>query len=68
LLVRVVRSTRACRLLPLSSKKAFEDGTHAFGQMLGAKSFEQAFEIQSQYAMKAYNNYIVSIYAAGFAR
>ena len=41
--------------LPLSevtdySKKAFEDGTRAFEQLLGAKSFEQVVEIQSQYA------------------
>ena len=32
------------------SKKAFEDGTRAFEQLLGAKSFEQVIEIQSQYA------------------
>src|SRR5512135_2992004 len=40
------------------SKKAFEDGTRAFEQMIGAKSFEQAFEIQSQYAKKALDTYI----------
>ena len=28
------------------SKKAFEDGTRAFEQLIGAKSFEQAFEIR----------------------
>ena len=37
------------------SKKAFEDGTRAFEQLLGAKSFEQVVEIQSQYAKKAYD-------------
>jgi hypothetical protein len=29
------------------SKKSFEDGTRAFQQLLGAKSFEQVIEIQS---------------------
>ena len=36
------------------SKKAFEDGTRAFEQLIGAKSVEQAIEIQSQYAKKAF--------------
>jgi len=36
------------------SKKAFEDCTRAFEQLIGAKSVEQAIEIQSQYAKKAY--------------
>jgi hypothetical protein len=40
------------------SKKAFEDGTRAFEQLVGAKSFEQAWEIQSQYAKKAFDTYI----------
>jgi phasin family protein len=40
------------------SKKAFEDSTRAFEQMIGAKSVEQAIEIQSQYAKKAYDTYI----------
>ncbi len=39
------------------SKKAFEDATHAFEQLLGAKSIEQAIEIQSQYAKKAYDTW-----------
>ena len=30
------------------SKKAFEDSTRAFEQLLGAKSFEQVFEMSSQ--------------------
>ena len=34
------------------SKKAFEDGTRAFEQLLSAKSFEQVIEIQSQYARR----------------
>jgi hypothetical protein len=40
------------------SKKAFEDSTRAFEQLIGAKSFEQAIEIQSQYAKKAYDAYV----------
>jgi hypothetical protein len=40
------------------SKKSFEDGTHAMQQLVGAKSFEQAWEIQSQYAKKAFDAYV----------
>jgi len=40
------------------SKKAFEDGTRAFEQLVAAKSFEQAWDIQSQYAKKAFDAYI----------
>ena len=40
------------------SKKAFEDGTRAFEQVVGAKSVEQAIEIQSQYVKKAYDGHI----------
>ena len=47
------------------SKKAFEDGTRAFEQLIGAKSFEQAFEIQSQYAKKAFDAYIAQVSKLG---
>ena len=40
------------------SKKALEDGARAFQQLVTAKSAEQAFEIQSQYAKKACDAYI----------
>ena len=40
------------------SKKAFEDSTRTFEQLAGAKSFEQAWEIQSQYAKKAFDAYV----------
>jgi hypothetical protein len=40
------------------SKRAFEDATRAFEQLVSAKSLEQAFEIQSQYAKKAYDNWM----------
>jgi hypothetical protein len=37
------------------SKRTFEDATLAFEQLIAAKSVEQAIEIQSQYAKKAYD-------------
>ena len=40
------------------SKTALEDATRAFQQLVTAKSAEQAFEIQSQYAKKAYDAYV----------
>jgi hypothetical protein len=40
------------------SKKAFEDGTRVFEELVSAKSAEQAFEIQSQYAKKCYDSYM----------
>lgn len=47
------------------SKKAFEDGTRAFEQLIGAKSIEQAIEIQSQYAKKAYDAYVAEMSKLG---
>ena len=47
------------------SKKAFEDGTRAFEQILGAKSFEQVIEIQSQYARMAYEAYVAELSKLG---
>ena len=47
------------------SKKAFEDGTRAFEQLLGAKSFEQVIEVQSQYAKKAYDTYVAELSKLG---
>jgi hypothetical protein len=47
------------------SKKAFEDSTRAFEQLVGAKSIEQAIEIQSQYAKKAYDTYITEMSKLG---
>lgn len=40
------------------SKKSFEDGTRTFEQFVGVKSVEQAWEIQSQYAKKAFDAYV----------
>jgi hypothetical protein len=47
------------------SKKAFEEATRALGQLVGAKSPEQAFEIQSQYAKRAYDTYIAEVSKLG---
>ena len=43
------------------TKKAFEEGTAAFEKLAGAKSFEQAIEIQSNYAKKAYDDYVAQV-------
>ena len=47
------------------SKKAFEDSTRCFEQLIGAKSVEQAVEIQSTYAKKAYDTYIAEMSKIG---
>jgi hypothetical protein len=40
------------------SKQAFEDATRTFEKLVGVKSFEQAVEIQSDYAKRAYDNWV----------
>jgi phasin family protein len=40
------------------SKRSFDDATRTFEQLAGAKSLEHAIEIQSQYAKKAYDNWV----------
>ncbi len=40
------------------SKKAFEDSTATFEKLLGAKTLEQAIEIQTSYAKKVYEDYM----------
>ena len=47
------------------SKKAFDDGIHAWEQLLGVKSIDQAIQIQSQYAKRAYDNYIAEVSKLG---
>jgi hypothetical protein len=47
------------------SKKAYEDGTRAFEQLVGAKSAEQVVEIQSQYVKKAYDAHIAQMTKLG---
>ena len=40
------------------SKRSFEDGTQTFEKLVSAKSMEQAFEIQTSYAKRAYDDYM----------
>ena len=40
------------------TKKAFEEGTATFEKLVGAKSLEQAMEIQTAYAKKVYDDYV----------
>ncbi len=47
------------------SKKAFEDGTLAWEQLFGAKSFEQLIEVQSQYARMAYEAHVAELSKLG---
>jgi hypothetical protein len=47
------------------SKKAFEDGTRAFEQLVSAKSVENAVEVQSQYVKKAYEAHVAEMTKLG---
>ena len=47
------------------SKRTFEDVFRAWEELLGARSMDRAFEIQSQYAKKAYDNYIAEVSKLG---
>lgn len=40
------------------TKRSFEEGTQTFEKLLGAKTVEQALEIQTSYAKKAYDEYM----------
>jgi hypothetical protein len=40
------------------SKKAFEDGSAALEKLFGAKSFEKAIEVQTEYAKTAYEGFV----------
>lgn len=40
------------------TKKSFEDGTATFEKLVSAKSVEQAIEIQTGYAKRAYDGYM----------
>ena len=67
--VRSERSTRASRPSPPRSpiipRRRSRISTRAFEQLVGAKSIEQAIEIQSQYAKKAYDTYIAEMSKLG---
>jgi hypothetical protein len=47
------------------SKRSFEEGTSTFEKLLSAKSAEQAFEIQSSYAKRAYDDYMAQMSRIG---
>lgn len=40
------------------SKRSFEEGSATLEKLMSAKSAEQAFEIQSTYAKRAYDEYV----------
>ena len=40
------------------SKKVFEQGTVATEKLIGAKSLEKAFEVQSDYVRSAYESFV----------
>lgn len=40
------------------TKRSFEDSSATFEKLLGAKSLEQAIEIQSSYAKRCYDDYM----------
>lgn len=40
------------------SKRAFEDGTATFEKLVAARSVEQALEIQTSFAKRAYDDYV----------
>jgi len=47
------------------SKRSFEDATRAWEQMIGAKSLEHSVEIQTDYAKKAYDNWVAEMSKIG---
>jgi hypothetical protein len=40
------------------SKKVFEEGTAATEKLIGSKSLEKAFEVQTDYAKSAYESFV----------
>ncbi len=40
------------------ARKSFEQGTSAFEKLLGARTFDRALEIQSEYAKTAYEGFV----------
>ena len=49
----------------MNSNEAFEESTATFEKLLSAKSVEQAFEIQSSYAKRAYEDYVQQMSKVG---
>jgi tRNA splicing ligase len=47
------------------SKRAFEEGTSTFEKLVAAKTVEQAVEIQTNYAKRAYEDYMQQLSKIG---
>ena len=47
------------------SKRSFDDAAHTLEKLIGAKSFEQAVEIQTNYAKTAYDNWQAEVSKIG---
>jgi hypothetical protein len=47
------------------TKRSFEEGTATMEKLLAAKSFEQAVEIQTGYAKRAYDDYMHQVSKLG---
>jgi hypothetical protein len=47
------------------SKAAFDDAIHTWEQLIGVKSLEQAMQIQSDYAKRAYENHMAELSKLG---
>jgi hypothetical protein len=47
------------------TKRSFEDGTATFEKLVSAKSLEQAFEIQTGYAKRSYDEYMHQVSKVG---
>lgn len=47
------------------NKRSFEQGTKTFEKLLAAKSMEQAIEIQTSYARRAYDEYMQQVTKLG---
>ncbi len=47
------------------SKTAFDDAMRTWEQLLSVKSFEQAMQIQSQYAKRVYDNHMAELSKLG---
>ena len=47
------------------TKRSFEDGTSTFEKLLGAKTLEQAFEIQTSFAKRSYDDYMAQMTKIG---
>ena len=47
------------------SKAAFDDAMRTWGQLIGVRSLDQAMQIQSDYAKRAYDNHMAELSKLG---